>query len=119
MSGLDPMTNDSSGAGFEVYPQALRQATEHIFAARDKVMKFANDDLSSMVLHEDDVGLLGSQSGVVGVFNKVIASLQDKSGRGAGQLDMLAAALDKAADYYETQDEEDFKRLRDKEEGMN
>jgi hypothetical protein len=119
MSGLDPMTNDSSRAGFEVYPQALRKATEHIFAARDKVMKFANDDLSSMVLREDDVGLLGSKAGVVGTFNSVIAGMQNKSGRSAGQLEMFAAALDKAADYYETQDEEDYKRLRDKAEGMN
>ncbi|WP_091620054.1 hypothetical protein [Amycolatopsis saalfeldensis] len=113
------MTNDSSGAGFEVYPQALRQATEHIFAARDKVMKFANDDLSSMVLHDEDVGLLGVQSHIVEVFNNVIASMQNKSRRGAEKLDSFAAAVDKAADYYETQDEEDYRRLRDKEKGMN
>jgi hypothetical protein len=119
MSGLDPMTNDSSGSGFEVYPQALRKATEHIFAARDQVMKFANDDLSSMVLRDEDVGLLGVKSGVVDAFNKLIASMRDKSTRGAGQLEQFAAALDKAADYYETQDEEDYKRLRDKEEGLN
>jgi hypothetical protein len=119
MSGLDPMTNDSSGAGFDVYPQALRGATEAIFAARDKVLKFANDDLSSMVLHDEDIGMLGVQSGVVGVFNSMIAGMRDKSVRGAGQLEQFAGALDKAADYYETQDEEDYKRLRDKEEGLN
>ncbi|WP_328606869.1 hypothetical protein OG943_44445 [Amycolatopsis sp. NBC_00345] len=119
MSGLDPMTNDSSGSGFEVYPQALRGATEDIFAAREKVLKFANNDLSSMVLRNEDVGLLGVESRVVEAFNSAISSIRDKSVRGAGQLEQLAEALDKAADYYETQDEEDYRRLRNKEEGLN
>ncbi|MEV6624234.1 hypothetical protein AB0M83_05630 [Amycolatopsis sp. NPDC051106] len=41
------------------------------------------------------------------------------SERGAERLTALAEALDKAADYYETQDEEDYRQLRSKEEGLN
>ncbi|MCR6481238.1 hypothetical protein M8542_00240 [Amycolatopsis sp. OK19-0408] len=112
--GFDPVGGDS---GFEVYPQALRAATNEVFAAREKVKKFAVGDLAPMTLHDEDVGMLGVRSGIVQVFNAVIQGMREKSERGAERLTALAEALDKAADYYETQDEEDYRRLRAKEEG--
>jgi len=114
--GFDPLGGDS---GFEVYPQALRAATSEVFAARDRVTKFTRGDLAPMVLHDEDVGMLGVRSGIVPVFNAVVDSMREKSERGAERLTALAEALDKAADYYETQDEEDYRRLRSKEEGLN
>ncbi|MEV6873916.1 hypothetical protein [Amycolatopsis sp. NPDC051128] len=113
--GFDPIGGDS---GFEVYPQSLRAATNEVFAAREKVTKFAVGDLAPMTLHDEDVGMLGVRSGIVQVFNSVIESMRQKSERGAERLATLAEALDKAADYYETQDEEDYRRLRAKEEGL-
>jgi hypothetical protein len=95
----------------------LRAATDNIFSAREKVVKFGIEDLSQMVLRDDDVGLLGVQADVVTVFNDAIQGIRDKAGKGAVQLERFAETLDKAADYYETQDEEDFKRLRAKKEG--
>lgn len=117
--GFDPMGGGASGSGFEVYPEALRAATNDVFAARDKVVKFADQDLSTMVLRDDDVGMLGARAQVVQAFNDLIGGMRDKSKQGATQLERFAEALDKAADYYETQDEEDYKRLRDKEEELN
>jgi len=111
--------NAAAGSGFEVYPDALRAATDDIFAARDKVVKFGNEDLSQMILRDDDVGMLGVKANVVGEFNNAIVGIRDKTENGAVQLERFAEALDKAADYYETQDEEDFKRLRDLEKGLN
>ncbi|NBH09750.1 hypothetical protein [Amycolatopsis sp. SID8362] len=112
--GFDPLGGDS---GFEVYPQALRAATNEVFAAREKITKFASGDLAPLTLRNEDVGMLGVRSGIVEVFNAAIQSLREKSERGAERLTALAEALDKAADYYETQDEEDYRRLRAKEEG--
>ncbi|WIX76961.1 hypothetical protein QRX50_36915 [Amycolatopsis carbonis] len=114
-----PLGNAAAGSRFEVYPEALRAATDDVYAARETVVKFGIDDLSPMVLRDDDVGLLGVQSDVVTAFNDAIAGIRDKTGKGAVQLERFAQALDKAADYYETQDEEDFKQLRAKEEGVN
>jgi hypothetical protein len=91
----DPFGNAAAGSAFEVYPESLRAATD------------------------DDVGMLGAQAGVVQKFNEAIAHLREKTNKGAMQLERFAEALDKAADYYETQDEEDFKRLRDLEKGLN
>jgi hypothetical protein len=115
----DPFGNAAAGSAFEVYPESLRAATDDVFAARDKVVKFGNEDLSQVVLRDDDVGMLGVQAGVVQKFNEAIAHLREKTNKGAMQLERFAEALDKAADYYETQDEEDFKRLRDLEKGLN
>lgn len=119
MSDFTVMGNAAAGSGFEVYPQALRAATDDVFAARDKVTKFGNDDLAQVVLRDDDVGMLGAQAGVVEKFNAAIAHIRDKTGKGAMQLGQFAEALDKAADFYETQDEADFQHLRDLERGLN
>jgi hypothetical protein len=116
---FNPFGNAAAGSGFEVYPEALRKATDDIYAARDKVTTFANDDLAHIVLRDDDVGMLGVQADVVRIFNETIAHMRDKTDKGAMQIERLAEALDKAADYYETQDEADFKRLRDQEKGLN
>ncbi|UOZ03972.1 hypothetical protein [Amycolatopsis sp. WQ 127309] len=116
---FNPLGNAAAGSGFEVYPEALRAATDDIFAARDKVVKFGDDDLSQMVLRDDDVGMLGVRANVVRAFNDALGGIRDKTDKGAVQLGRFAEALDKAADYYETQDEEDFKRLRDQEKGLN
>ncbi|MFF1612213.1 hypothetical protein ACFVYA_30905 [Amycolatopsis sp. NPDC058278] len=114
----NPFGTAAAGSGFEVYPQALRAATDDVFAARDKVLKFGQEDLGQVVLRDDDVGMLGAQAGVVEMFNNAIAHIRDKTGKGAMQLGQFGEALDKAADYYDTQDEADFKRLRDLEKGM-
>jgi hypothetical protein len=116
---FNPFGNAAAGSGFEVYPEALRTATDDIYAARDKVTSFANDDLAQITLRDDDVGMLGVMADVVHVFNETVAQMRDKTDKGAMQLERLAEALDKAADYYETQDEADFKRLRDQEKGLN
>ncbi|WP_410598046.1 hypothetical protein [Amycolatopsis sp. lyj-23] len=113
----NPFGTAAAGSGFEVYPQALRAATDDVFAARDKVTKFGQEDLGRVSLNDSDVGMLGTQAGVVDMFNAAIAHIRDKTGRGAMQLGQFAEALDKAADYYDTQDEADFKRLRDLEKG--
>ncbi|MEW2505953.1 MULTISPECIES: hypothetical protein [unclassified Amycolatopsis] len=118
-SNFNPLGNAAAGSRFEVYPEALRAATDDVFAAREKLVKFGIDDLSPMVLRDDDVGLLGVQAGVVTTFNNAIEGIRDKTGKGAVQLERFAEAMDKAADYYETLDDEDFKQLRAKEEGMN
>ena len=97
----------------------MRAATDDVFAARDKVIKFGHEDLAQVVLRDDDVGMLGAQAGVVEKFNDAIAHIRTKTGKGAMQLGQFAEALDKAADYYDTQDEADFTRLRDLEKGMN
>ncbi|WP_206797158.1 hypothetical protein [Amycolatopsis sp. MtRt-6] len=115
---FNPFGTAAAGSGFEVYPQALRAATDDVFAARDKVIKFGQEDLAQVVLRDDDVGILGAQAGVVEMFNSTIAHIRDKTAKGAMQLGQFAEALDKAADYYDTQDEADFKRLRDLEKGM-
>ncbi|QKV74108.1 hypothetical protein [Amycolatopsis sp. Hca4] len=114
----NPFGNAAAGSGFEVYPQALRAATDDVFAARDKVLKFGQQDLAQVVLRDDDVGMLGARAGVVEMFNNAIAHIRDKTDKGAMQLGQFAEAMDKAADYYETQDEADFQRLRDLERGM-
>jgi hypothetical protein len=111
--------SNAAGSGFEVYPEALRAATDDVFAARDKVVKLCRQDLAQVVLRDDDVGMLGCHSGVARIFNEAIVHIREKTAKGAMQLERFAAALDKAADYYETQDEADFKRLRDQEKGMN
>jgi hypothetical protein len=116
---FNPLGNAAAGSRFEVYPEALRAATDDIYAARDKVVKFGIEDLAPMILRNDDVGMLGVKAGVVTSFNDAISQIRDKTGNGAVQLERFAEALDKAADYYETQDEEDFKQLRAKEEGMH
>ncbi|KDN22093.1 hypothetical protein [Amycolatopsis rifamycinica] len=116
---FNPFGNAAAGSGFEVYPEALRKATDGIFAARDKIAKFADDGLAHIVLRDDDVGMLGVQANVVDIFNATVAHIRDKTDKGAMQLERLAEALDKAADYYETQDEADFRRLRDQEKGQN
>lgn len=115
---FNPFGTAAAGSGFEVYPQALRAATDDVFAARDKVIKFGQEDLAQVVLRDDDVGMLGARAGVVEMFNSTIAHIRDKTAKGAMQLGQFAEALDKAADYYDTQDEADFKRLRDLEKGM-
>jgi hypothetical protein len=115
----NPLGTAAAGSDFEVYPEALRAATDDVFAARDKVVEFAQRDLTQMVLRDDDVGMLGAASGVVQMFNEVIDHIRDKTNKGAMQLARFGEALDKAADYYETQDEADFKRLRDLEEERN
>ncbi|GAA4529437.1 hypothetical protein [Amycolatopsis samaneae] len=104
-----------ASSGFEVYPDALRKAKSEVFFAADRVISFAGHDLPPLVLKENDVGMLGTKAGIVDVFNSVVDSMRDKSERGAAQLTGLAAALAKAADFYEAQDEEFYKRLRDKE----
>ncbi|MEV6644362.1 type VII secretion target [Amycolatopsis sp. NPDC051371] len=116
---VNPFGNAAAGSGFEVYPETLRTATDDIYAASDKVVSFANDDLPQITLRDDDVGMLGVMANVVDIFNQTVAHMRDKTAKGAMQLQRLADALDKAADYYETQDEADFKRLRDQEKGLN
>ncbi|WP_329049124.1 hypothetical protein OG738_40870 [Amycolatopsis sp. NBC_01488] len=115
----NPFGTAAAGSGFEVYPQALRAATDDVFAARDKVIKFGHEDLAQVVLREDDVGMLGAQAGVVAKFNDAIAHIRGKTDKGAMQLGQFAEALDKAADYYDSQDEADFERLHDLERGMH
>jgi hypothetical protein len=116
---FNPLGNAAAGSGFEVYPEALRAATDDVFAARDKVVKFGNEDLAQVVLRDGDVGMLGAQADVVQKFNEAITHIREKTDKGATQLERFATALDKAADYYETQDEEDFKRLRDQGKGLS
>ena len=118
-SSFNPLGNAAAGSGFEIYPEKLREATNDIFAARDKVVTFATQDLAHIHLRDDDVGLLGVEANIVHIFNETIAHMRDKTTKGAMQLEQLAEALDTAADFYETQDEADFKRLRDLEKGPN
>ncbi|MGW4523631.1 hypothetical protein [Amycolatopsis sp. NPDC004378] len=116
---FNPLGNAVAGSSFEVYPEALRAATDDVYAARDKVVAFGNEDLAQIVLRDDDVGMLGVAAGVVRAFNEAVAHIRDKSAKGAMQLERLGEALDKAADYYETQDDADFRRLRDLGAGLN
>ncbi|RSD19717.1 hypothetical protein [Amycolatopsis eburnea] len=116
---FNPFGNAAAGSGFEVYPESLRAATDDVFAARDKVVKFGSEDLAQVALSDGDVGMLGAQADVVRMFNEAITGIRQKTDKGAAQLEKFATALDKAADYYETQDEEDFKRLRDLAKGLN
>ncbi|WP_181776918.1 hypothetical protein [Amycolatopsis pittospori] len=112
MSGpFDPL--GSSGSGYEVYPEALRRATEDVFHAAGRLRDFANVDIEGLRLGVHDVGMLGEQAGIVEAFNGMIANLQEKSTRGFERLISLGDAMDKAADYYDAQDEEYYKRLRD------
>ncbi|MFI9452949.1 hypothetical protein [Amycolatopsis sp. NPDC052450] len=112
MSGpFDPL--DSGGSGYEVYPEALRRATEDVFHAAGRLRDFADVDIDGLRLGVHDVGLLGEQSGIIEAFNGMIAELQEKSTRGFERLFKVGDAMDKAADYYDAQDEEYYKRLRD------
>ena len=61
----NPFDNAAAGSGFEVYPQALCAATDDVFAARDKGLKFGQEDLAEVVLRDDDVGMLGARAQAV------------------------------------------------------
>lgn len=116
MSGpFDPL--DSGGSGYEVYPEALRRATEDVFHAAGRLRDFAKVDIEGLRLGVHDVGMLGEEAGIIEAFNGMITDLQDKSVRGFDRLIGLGDAMDKAADYYDAQDEEYYKRLRDLENG--
>ncbi|KFU83300.1 hypothetical protein SAMN04489729_3851 [Amycolatopsis lurida] len=115
MTLSDPL--GSNGSGYEVYPEALRKATEEIYHAGGILRDFADHDLSDLSLGSHDVGMLGDRVGIARSFAKMITEMQDKSKRNFDRLLALGEAMDKAADYYDAQDDEYFKRLRDLEKG--
>jgi hypothetical protein len=114
---FDPM--GASGSGYEVYPESLRKATEDIYHAGGLLRDFANRDLSDFSLGPQDVGMLGDRVKIVEAFNGMIAGMQDKSRKNFDRLIALGEAMDKAADYYDAQDDEYYKRLREIEKEGN
>lgn len=118
MTGSVPF--DSSGSGYEVYPESLRNATEDIYHAAGRLRDLADLDLGGLGLSSQDVGMLGDRGwSVVQSFNDMIAEIQDKSRRNFDRLIALGTAMDKAADYYDAQDDEYYKRLRELEKEAN
>ncbi|MEV7552969.1 hypothetical protein AB0N89_25450 [Amycolatopsis sp. NPDC089917] len=109
----------SSDSGYEVYPESLRNATEGIYHAGGVLRDFADRDLNDLYLGPNDVGMLGERVDIAGAFARMIADMQDKSRRNFERLMALGGAMDKAADYYDAQDDEYYKRLRDLEKGGN
>lgn len=109
----------SSGSGYEVYPESLRKATEDIYHAGGILRDFADRDLSDFSLGAHDVGMLGDRVNIAGAFANLITGMQDKSRRNFERLVALGGAMDKAADYYDAQDDEYYKRLRDLEKEGN
>jgi len=113
----DPL--GSSDSGYEVYPESLRKTTEDVYHAAGLLRDFADRDLGGLVLGPQDVGMLGDRVNVVQAFADMIVDLQDKSRRNFDRLIALGGSLDKAADYYDAQDDEYYKRLRDIEKEAN
>jgi hypothetical protein len=103
----------ASGSGYEVYPESLRKATEDIYHAGGLLRDFADRDLGEFSLGSQDVGMLGDKVEIVQEFNNMIAEMQEKSRRNFDRLIALGSAMDKAADYYDAQDDEYYKRLRE------
>jgi hypothetical protein len=63
--------------------------------------------------------MLGDRVAIVQAFNSMIADMQEKSRRNFDRLIVLGSAMDKAADYYDAQDDEYYKRLREIEKEGN
>ncbi|WP_125680193.1 hypothetical protein [Amycolatopsis sp. WAC 04182] len=109
----------SNGSGYEVYPESLRKATEDIYHSAGILRDFATHDLGGLSLSSHDVGMLGDRVNVVQAFGSMIVEMQDKSRRNFDRLIGLGTAMDKAADYYDAQDEEHYKRLIEIEKDSN
>lgn len=117
MSLSDPL--GSKDSGYEVYPESLRKTTEDVYHAAGLLRDFADRDLGGLALGSHDVGMLGDRVHVVQAFAAMIVEMQDKSRKNFDRLITLGGSLDKAADYYDAQDDEYYKRLREIEKEAN
>lgn len=111
----------TSGQGYQVYPEALSKAAKDIDDAASKVLAFATDDLAQVMMGPYDLGLPGTATvlmpGLAGVgtvdrYNQAIEQIREISARNAAQLKILGDALQQAAAFYQSKDEEFYKELK-------
>ena len=102
------MTSD----GHRIYPETLRAATVEVYQAADRLDAFAIGELPELHLHDGALGLLGRMANTITAYNNALNVIGGQAKDGAGRVRDVAAALDRAADFYETQDAEDFERMK-------
>lgn len=114
----------TSGQGYQVYPEALSKAAKDVDEAANAVIKFVNEDLAQVLLGTYDLGLPGTATvlmpgmagdGTVDRYNQAIEQIRDISAKNAIQLKILGNALQQAAAFYQSKDEEFYEELKKKE----
>ena len=100
------------GGSYLVYPQSLRAAAESIFRASDAVARFGQTELPGRHLADGDLGILGRISGLTDLYNGVVEAMANRRRSSANILRDFATVTDKAADYYETVDEEGYREMK-------
>ena len=109
------------GKGYHVYPEALRAAANHVAEAVDLLHTFTNTDLRHTALGPYDLGLPGTATvlmpglngaGTVERYDQALQRIGEVTDANAGKLQALTDALQKAASYYEQQDEEFYRRMK-------
>jgi hypothetical protein len=96
--------------GFRVVPDALASAEDAYGTVSDGWDQLGGN-LESWRLGDNDLGLLGRVSGVVGAYNAAVTMIHDKLRLGGLSFDSAQSSVGKVAKEYLAQDEKYYAKF--------
>lgn len=99
------------GEQFKVVPEALRRAQMAFDYAQQEWGILAESMRSEWLMGAGDLGLIGRVSGIVDVYNAVVAEMSSQVETGQVKLARTSDALREVASDYEAVDEEYYEKF--------